>query len=251
MVQPFDYNLFNQFIEEYISCGFQHISREDPLIVEMERKLHFSNQFFYIGDLINIKVLFASNGVRNILGIEPNQVGPGVFYRITHSDELERYNLSRDKLFRTGHELYTRQKGVSFLSTQFRLKNANGQYSPILFQGYSFYSQIPYKTVFILFVFTDISSFRLNRHGYHLYLGDNAAFFRYPDKQLLQVGPVFSGREIEILRLISTGLDSEQIADYLHLSLNTVSTHRRNILKKSKKPTTHDIVIELKEGGIL
>ncbi len=65
------------------------------------------------------------------------------------------------------------------------------------------------------------------------------------------MGLVFSDREIEILRLISIGMDTEQIARQLHLSLNTVSTHRRNMLKKSKKPTTHDIVIELKESGEL
>ncbi len=171
MENQFDYNLFSQFTEKYISCGFQQISREEPLIVEMEEKLHQSHQFFYIGDLINIKVLFASSGIRDILGIEPDQVGPGTFYRIAHPDELARYNLSRAKLFRTGHELYTKKEGVSFLSTQFRLQNAAGQYIPILFQGYSFYSQVPYNTVFILFVFTDLSSLKFNRHGYHHYLG--------------------------------------------------------------------------------
>ena len=129
MGKEFDYNLFNQFIEKYISCGFQDISREDPLIVDMEKRLRQSGQFFYIADLINIKVLFASTGVRDILGIEPSQVGPGTFYRIAHPDELARYNLARAKLFRTGHELYTKQEGVSYLSTQFRLKNVEEQYT--------------------------------------------------------------------------------------------------------------------------
>jgi DNA-binding CsgD family transcriptional regulator len=75
--------------------------------------------------------------------------------------------------------------------------------------------------------------------------------FRYPDTDLLKTGLLFSDREFEIIKMISEGLGSEQIADKLFLSVNTVNTHRRNILKKTKKSTTHDLVIELQERGIL
>ncbi len=39
-------------------------------------------------------------------------------------------------------------------------------------------------------------------------------------------------REREILQLIAEGLTSGQIAAHLHISTNTVDTHRRNIMKK-------------------
>jgi DNA-binding CsgD family transcriptional regulator len=47
------------------------------------------------------------------------------------------------------------------------------------------------------------------------------------------------------------GYDSQRIAQTLFISLNTVNTHRRNILKKTNKSTTHDIVIDLQENGLL
>jgi DNA-binding CsgD family transcriptional regulator len=68
---------------------------------------------------------------------------------------------------------------------------------------------------------------------------------------MMKIGHHFSDREFEILQLISVGLDSEQIAKKLHLSLNTVNTHRRNMLKKTNKINTHDIVIDFMERGIL
>ena len=75
--------------------------------------------------------------------------------------------------------------------------------------------------------------------------------FRFPDAALLEIGNEYSPREIEILQQISLGLDSDKIAEKLFISVHTVNTHRRNILKKSGKTSTHDLVLELKNKGLL
>jgi DNA-binding NarL/FixJ family response regulator len=41
-----------------------------------------------------------------------------------------------------------------------------------------------------------------------------------------------SERELEIIRLLSEGLTSQEIADRLFISMRTVETHRKNILDK-------------------
>lgn len=41
-------------------------------------------------------------------------------------------------------------------------------------------------------------------------------------------------REIEVINLISRGYTNKQIADKLCISLNTVQTHRKNLIKKTK-----------------
>jgi len=51
-----------------------------------------------------------------------------------------------------------------------------------------------------------------------------------------------SPREIDILRLIKEGLDNVAIADRLYISVNTVHTHRNNILKKTGSENTADMV---------
>ena len=43
---------------------------------------------------------------------------------------------------------------------------------------------------------------------------------------------VLSGREIDVLRLVASGMINKQIADTLNLSINTVLTHRKNITAK-------------------
>lgn len=114
-----------------------------------------------------------------------------------------------------------------------------------------FYSEITLKTVYTILVLTDLSKFEIDTHGYHFYIGDDLNFFRYPDTEMLKTGYHFTAREFEILKLIAKGLDSDHIAQKLYLSPHTINTHRRNILKKTRQSTTHDLVFELQEKGII
>ena len=75
--------------------------------------------------------------------------------------------------------------------------------------------------------------------------------FRYPDLELLSLCHKFTHREFEIIKLIEQNLSSDTIADQLCISLFTVETHRRNILTKTNKTNTHDLILELKETGLL
>lgn len=61
-----------------------------------------------------------------------------------------------------------------------------------------------------------------------------------PEKQLTE-------RELEIAKLVCQELSSERIAETLHLSLHTVNTHRKNILKKINAKNAIDLMNYLSE----
>lgn len=61
-----------------------------------------------------------------------------------------------------------------------------------------------------------------------------------PEKQLTE-------REIEVARLVCLEYSSENIAATLHLSLHTVNTHRKNILKKINAKNAIDLMNYMKE----
>jgi len=67
----------------------------------------------------------------------------------------------------------------------------------------------------------------------------------------LKIGPAFSARELEIIKMIESGMNSKQIADKLFISVNTVNTHRRNILQRSGKNNISNLIYELNEQGLI
>ena len=64
-------------------------------------------------------------------------------------------------------------------------------------------------------------------------------------------GNIFTDLEFEIIKLIHSGLNSEQIANKLFVSTFTINTHRRNIFDKTGKAHISDVIYDLKEKGLL
>lgn len=58
-----------------------------------------------------------------------------------------------------------------------------------------------------------------------------------------------SEREIEIVKLISKGLSSANIATHLVISVHTVNSHRKNILKKLGLKSPTELIIYAAERG--
>lgn len=54
--------------------------------------------------------------------------------------------------------------------------------------------------------------------------------------------PNLSSREMEVVRLIAQDLSTVQIADKMHVSSNTVESHKRNIFRKLKIKTSIGLV---------
>ena len=76
-----DYSLFHKFNETYSPSGFIDINRDDFLITEMEKRMENNDQFFFVGDLIQMKILFTSKGSSKIIGVEPENITPYHFLK--------------------------------------------------------------------------------------------------------------------------------------------------------------------------
>jgi DNA-binding CsgD family transcriptional regulator len=246
-----EYDLLFRFIETYTPSGFQGIDLNDPLILQLEEMMEDNDQFFYISDIIQMKVLFTSRRSKEMIGIEPEDVTPYHFMEAAHNDDIQRLNLGRGKIIKMAQDLFIAKKGYGLLSTNYRFRNPSGAYSDILVQAYIYYTVIPYRTVFFLKVHTNIDWHRKIKHGYHYYVGTDLSWFRYPDDNMLMKGNVFSDREFEIIRLIESGLNTDEIGNKLFISPHTVNTHRRNMLEKSGKESVAELIYELKERGVL
>jgi hypothetical protein len=246
-----DYRLFFRFIETFSGAGFNGIDRNNPLMLELEAITEKDNQFFLVGDTLQMKILFTSNRSTQIMGVRPDEISPYHFRESVHPEDAQRHGLSTTQLFKITNELFINKGDSYILSSNFRFRNPQGFYSNLLVQCYVFYREFPYKTVFLVQVHTDIDWYKKIRHGYHHYTGNDISKFRYPDDKLLTQGNIYSDREFEIIKLIHSGFESIQIAEKLFLSIHTINTHRSNILEKSGKRQIADVIFDLKEKGLL
>jgi LuxR family maltose regulon positive regulatory protein len=71
-----------------------------------------------------------------------------------------------------------------------------------------------------------------------------------PASQELLIEPV-SDRELDVLRLLATDLNGPDIARHLHISLNTMRTHSRNIFRKLQVTSRRAAVRRATELGLL
>ncbi|MEW8979221.1 MAG: LuxR C-terminal-related transcriptional regulator [Symbiobacterium sp.] len=62
-------------------------------------------------------------------------------------------------------------------------------------------------------------------------------------------GPLLSQRELEVGRLVVAGYSTQQIAQTLYISENTVKTHLRNLYRKTKTHSRMELYRKLVERG--
>lgn len=60
-----------------------------------------------------------------------------------------------------------------------------------------------------------------------------------------------SKREIEVLQLVAKGLTASEVAEHLYISLDTIETHKKNIVKKLAARNTVDAVVKAVRNRII
>ncbi len=62
---------------------------------------------------------------------------------------------------------------------------------------------------------------------------------------------VLSQREFEVLKLITKGYKTSEIADELYVSVHTINSHRKNILKKLNLKSPTELIVYAMETGLV
>jgi len=250
-LEPYNYNLYFDFIDAYLPSGFLNINANDPIMQELEKYMELNDQLLIVMDLTQTKIIFTSKRSTEMLGIDPVKNDTLKMMSRVHPEDLHRFGLGRAKLMNLDKDLFIENKGSALLSTNIKMLKPNKKYADHLFQCYMFFSPIPHKSVYYIQVNTNIDWYKMKKDQFHYYVGDDISLFKFPDEDLLSMDHHLTKREFEIIKLISEGHSSEQIAEKLFISKHTVDTHRRNILHKSEKQHIFDYIYELKDQGLI
>lgn len=213
--------------------------------------------FQYVFDITNRKFIYVSKDLENTLGVNPSDFEVKDYADSIHPEDLQHFVKCEEI---AGHFLFhfiQKEDIPNYkVSYQIRLRNSNGKYNLFLRQSIALTVDKEYK---LNTVFTNNSNIshitnQNNKKVSFIDIKDGMSYFNISSIEDLgnkQAQLEISGREIEILQLISEGFSSKEIANYLHISPDTVRTHRKNILNKTDfKNLTQAAIHYVREGLI-
>ncbi len=206
-------------------------------------------QCVYVMDWFNSEVPF-SRGVQEMLGYEPNEFKPALLTNFFHPDDKP----ILDKII-DGTMDHIISNGIDSLKLYhlmtYRIKKKNGDYIKVLRKSMEYEMDKDNKMISNLSHLTDISFIsNNNKVEWDLYIPNLNIEKLRNDIRKHFVG-FFSQRELEIINLINLGFSTKQMAERLFKSTHTISTHRKNILKKSNCHNFTELLSFCRQNGIL
>lgn len=241
---------YEQFMDLIANVSPGRLQSQSQLIIDRFRKTQeipsrFSPTTFFV-DYTTRKYLYIDKTCLDVVGypdIYYYEKGHEGFLKQTHPLD---YDIVNTKIFSVNLDYLKNIPGERYpdivFSHNFRLKDTTERFRVIV-QRYSYVpGEVASKPIGVIGVAFDITHFKNDLSIVHTIeetsLYDNELVNKLIYKKtyaLLEavLQKNLGKREIQVLKLLSEGLNSKQIADKLKISINTVNNHRKNMLQKT------------------
>ena len=232
----------------------------EPLDMEQKELIQRYMNIFHVGPtffvVYNTRIggmEFVSPEIQEVLGINPEEYSVNVLMDILHPEDVELFSRFQERAV----DFYLSLDPGLFLkykySFDFRYRTTKGTYKRLLQMIVPIH---PFRGggTRTLVIYTDISHLKHQGTPRLSFIGiDGEPSFYNIDtgNQIHEYENYFTKREQQVLAYIIENKSSQEIADLLHISLLTVQTHRKNIIRKSGSASMQDIIVKaVKEGWV-
>ncbi len=220
----------------------------------LERLDAIDNSSAVLFDYFTRKYRFITAKFKYLIGYDRDSAleeGPGYFLKNMHPEDLPRVIDTVGQTHRFLLSLPSQERKDFKLSFTFRIRNATGAYVRLMQQ--IILLELDTKgNPWLALIVNDLLVNSQNEDPFRRLLmnvKDSRYYLFTPEEEGGQRG--LSTREIEVLGLMGRGLPSKQIADQLHISINTVNNHRASILRKLQAGNTAEAVQYAARLGIV
>ena len=244
-----------QMHEEISRC--KEVAVSDPEI-NLESYLlntfHVGDFFFFVYYLPEQKMEFCSESVSNVLGIKPEEWSLEYMMENMHPDDMEHFLQNEKSLMPLLRSIEPEKLSDYKVRYDFRMKDRHGNYKRILHQAITLHNDEDGSIIRTFCVYTDITHLkqegRMNVSLININ-GDQSYYDIKSDGSYSQADQALSKRELQILRLLASGLKSKEIAESLSISVHTVHNHRKKIIGKYNVKSTNEIIqVGLDQGWL-
>lgn len=213
------------------------------------------SEFYYFIFMPGIsKMEFVSPRIKRILGYEDSEFDTHQFLDSIHPDDLPCFLDFEKKVVQFKKDLPPDKLTKYKSKYNYRIQKKNGDYIPILQQSITIHHDDDGSIIRNLVVHTDLSEFRPQSQMKLSFMGlegDPSYLNVMQSNGSNSLNGCLTKRELEIVKLISNGNNSKEIADKLCISPSTVGTHRKNIQAKTQaKNVSHLIRMASKNGWL-
>lgn len=208
--------------------------------VELQKKIlsvfNVGDFYYYIFNVVDLKFDFVSPEITRVLGYNPEDFTVAFYLEKIHPDDKPVF-LNFENTLRVFFGQLPKEKFFKYkVRYDYRLQRADGTYARILHQVITINYSDDGGILHTFGVHTDISHLKTGNQTSLALIGleGEPSISNYPIQNYISNWEkIFTKRECEILSLLWEGKESREISEELALSVDTVNTHRRNMLAKT------------------
>lgn len=225
----------------------EQASQEIELYKKMLNIFHVGDFYYFIFNCPIAQVEWTSNSITKILGLEaPEDFTIDFILEHIHPEDLPYFLDFENQVTSFFNQLPVEKVLKYKVSYDYRIRRKDGTYIRILQQALTIQTNDEGAVIRVLDVHTDISHLKKENGSTLSFIGleGEPSIFDYAhSKEFSKTKNKLTKKEREILSLLAAGKNSFEIADRLFISKNTVDTHRKNMLKKTKCKTTVELTM--------
>lgn len=193
--------------------------------------------YHFVFDVEKAEFEYISEELADVLGYNRDEYNIYFFLNKIHPEDQPFFIAFEQKIKEFLQQLSDEDIVRYKFQYTFRILDKHHQYKTILQQIITLQYDAEKETAKSLGFHSDISHLKLDGKPTLSFIGLNGAPSYYnvsiDEVTFTSTHDVFTPREKEIIKLIIEGLSSAEIAKKLYISVYTVSTHRKNILRKT------------------
>lgn len=234
------------------SVNAEDYRRVEPKLRSIRALADVENRAVAVYDLNTQSFLAKRDTHLSLLGYDNGQM-PSVsdYHEMIHPDDLPYLCEAELMMYRYLHSLHGTDKQDYKLVYDYRVRRTDGRYVRFIHQLQLFELDRCGNSWLLLIISDLMSSFPSNERPRRLLLNIKTKEVCLFQEECGVKRFLVTGREREILGLISQGFESAEIADRLCISLSTVNNHRQHILQKTATRNSTQAVSYLKCIGVL
>jgi DNA-binding CsgD family transcriptional regulator len=226
--------------------------------LEVQKKLlnifSVGDYYYYIFDIKEAKLDLLSEEAVTILGYSREELDMSFLVSKFHPEDQPWFLNIENKIVEFFSKLTLVQIPNYKVRYDYRIRKNNGEYIRIIQQVIVLQHSEVGGILKTFGVHTDISHLKMEGKPVLSFIGLNGEP-SFIDVEIEKVFPTpstfLTNREQEILILIVNGFETKEIAKKFGISNETVSTHRKNLLNKTKARNTSEMIsMAIKKGWV-